>query len=236
MEVVSPLTGFARSNQGGKRRFACSPIHDATTATTVTNGLESSDDFDMDDCSSFGFQPSKRRRKQSNEAGGDSNPFLQAADKWSLSPFVHRSPNAAAASKRCRTSQFEFGGGAVGDVTTANRKVEELQLVVDQQAAEINRLKGEKEACKSSLSALSSQHEKAENENKILKKAVTIQQERQNQLNAELEGARHYKAEADERIRRLEQMNLTLQYQLQALNSSAGNDFMRFSPHPPDVY
>jgi hypothetical protein len=63
---------------------------------------------------------------------------------------------------------------------------------------------------------------------------VAIQQDRQHQVNAELEGARRFKEQAEDRIRRLEQMNLTLQYQLQAQNSSAGNDFMGF--RPPDVY
>ena len=83
---------------------------------------------------------------------------------------------------------------------------------------------------------LRSQNQKVENENRILKRAVTIQQDRQHQLNEELEGARRFKEQAEERIRRLEQMNVTLQYQLQAQSSSAGNDFMGFSPRPPDVY
>lgn len=62
---------------------------------------------------------------------------------------------------------------------------------------------------------------------------MTIQQDRQHQVHAELEGARSFKEQAEDRIRRLEQMNLSLQYQLQAQNS-AGNDFMGF--RPPDVY
>ena len=108
----------------------------------------------------------------------------------------------------------------------AHQKIQELQQVVQQQAAQIDHLKSENES-------LHTQNQKVENENRILKRAVTIQQDRQHQVNAELEGARTFKEQAEERIRRLEQMNLTLQYQLQAQNSS-GNDFMAF--RPPDVY
>ena len=64
---------------------------------------------------------------------------------------------------------------------------------------------------------------------------MTIQQDRQHQINQELEGGRRFKEQAEDRIRRLEQMNLTLQYQLQA-QSRTGNDFLGFSPRPPDVF
>ena len=63
---------------------------------------------------------------------------------------------------------------------------------------------------------------------------MAIQQDRQHQVNADLEGARAFKDQAEDRIRRLEQMILTLQYQLQAQGNTAGNDFMGF--RPPDVY
>lgn len=129
--------------------------------------------------------------------------------------------------------------------------------MVEQQAMEIQRLKAEKESAASqqqqlsslvkqqlltsttsSSSGVSNNHHvaKVEHENKILKRAVTIQQERQTHLNAELEGARQFKVDAEERIRRLEQMNLTLQYRLQAVTMSPVNDNMWSSPRPPDIY
>lgn len=109
--------------------------------------------------------------------------------------------------------------------------------MVNQQSIEIQRLKSEKETIQSTAQQLSTQNAKAEHENKILKRAVTIQQERGNQMNVELENARQYKVNAEECIRRLEQHNRSLQYQLQA-NTVGGSDFMgsNFPPRPPDVY
>lgn len=96
-------------------------------------------------------------------------------------------------------------------------------------------MKTAKTNLESSLASLRSDHEKTQHENKILKRAVTIQQERQTQAGNDLEAARGYKVDADDKIRRLEQMILSLRYHLQA-QSHPGNDFMGFPPQPPDVY
>jgi len=238
MEVVSPLT-FGRANQNGKRRFG-SPIRGASVAAGSNAAPE---DFDMmDDCSTgcgFQIQATKRRKRFPTNEGGDSVPF-QSKENWSLSQFVPASscsPLAAAlpSAKRCRTSQHDGASAQKLEEfqRASSQKLQELQQMVEQQAAEIQRLNSEKETIHTSASQLSAQHAKAEHENKILKRAVAIQQDRGNQMTAELEGGRQFKVAAEDRIRRLEQMNLTLQYQLQA-NSSTGNDFMGF--RPPDVY
>lgn len=75
------------------------------------------------------------------------------------------------------------------------------------------------------------------NENKILKRAVTIQQDRQNQASSAIDAANRYKHETDDKIKKLEQIILSLRYHLQAQpQSNLGNDFMGFPPRPPDVY
>jgi hypothetical protein len=89
MEVVSPLS----FNQGGKRRFG-SPIHGVSVATSNATAGE---DFDMDDCSGYGFQATKRRKRSSNEGGGGGS--IQSKENWSISPFVQapsRSPHSTA--------------------------------------------------------------------------------------------------------------------------------------------
>lgn len=218
MEVVSPLT-FARANQGGKRRFG-SPIHGASVAAAANN--TTAEDFDMD-CSGYGIQATKRRKRFPNE--GD----LQSKENWTHSPFPapSRSPHAAfgSSTKRIRTSQQDDGSA---------QKLQELQQMLAQQATEIQRLKSEKDSVQASVSQLVSKHAKLEHENKILKRAVAIQNGREQQMTAEVDGARQFKVQAEDRVRRLEQMNLTLQYQLQAQNSAPSNDFMGM--RPPDVY
>mmetsp|Transcript_22092 Transcript_22092/g.32896 ORF Transcript_22092/g.32896 Transcript_22092/m.32896 type:complete len:83 (+) Transcript_22092:540-788(+) len=82
---------------------------------------------------------------------------------------------------------------------------------------------------------MKAENEKVASENKILKRAVTIQQERQHHANSQIEAANRYKEGAEEKMRMMEQMILTLRYHLSQLSSnSPGNDFM--TPRPPDVY
>jgi hypothetical protein len=62
MEVASPLP-FGHVQAGSKRRFACSPLHDASM------GVESNTvgDYTMDDCNPYGHALKKRRRFGANE-------------------------------------------------------------------------------------------------------------------------------------------------------------------------
>lgn len=116
------------------------------------------------------------------------------------------------------------------------RIVTELQKVVEHQAAAIDRLKSEKENVATALSDTKDALEKVNNENKILKRAVAIQQERQNQTAAELTAAYKYRVEAEERMKKLEHLNISLQYRVQSMNAHLSfDDFMGFPPRPPDV-
>ena len=112
----------------------------------------------------------------------------------------------------------------------------DLQRVVETQAAEIESLESDKASAESSINILKAEHEKVLNENKILKRAVAIQQERQNQTASEIEAARQYRIEAESAINKLNQIILSLRYHLQAQPSHPGNDFMGFPPRPPDVF
>lgn len=100
---------------------------------------------------------------------------------------------------------------------------------------EIESLKSEKAGVENSLTTLTTEHDKVLTENKTLKRAVIIQQERQNQALSEINAGRQYKAEAEDRIKKLEQLVLSLRYHLQAQPTHyPGNDFMGY--RPPDVY
>lgn len=101
--LQSPLTNVSVN---GKRRFACSPIQDASTTSihlTTNNSLATaiSDDHHdanmmmMDDSHSYGFQSAKRRRKLSNDGlfGGGGmvgdSVMMKENNGWGVSPFVH---------------------------------------------------------------------------------------------------------------------------------------------------
>jgi hypothetical protein len=109
-----------------------------------------------------------------------------------------------------------------------------MQKVVEKQNLEIQNLRNEKASMQLTIKSLSESQEKALHENKILKKAVTLQQQRQNQAVSELESAKQYKDHAENKMKMLEQMVSSLRYHLQAQHSHVGNDFM--GQRPPDVF
>jgi len=173
----------------------------------------------------------KRRRFTSDDMdesfGNASRPTLSSMSTQ-LQSRAHDMPSA----KRARTDSQT----TVWNQVHAKEQIAiELQRVVDHQATEIERLKSEKSVVEQSSFKLKSEQDRITNENRILKRGITIQQERQNQAQIEIGAASRYKTQAEERIRRLEQMNLTLRYHLQASQPAVDN-FMGFSPRPPDVY
>jgi chromosome segregation ATPase len=111
-----------------------------------------------------------------------------------------------------------------------------LHKIVERQNQEIQNLRNEKAAMEVSMKNLNESHDKVLHENKILKKAVTVQQQRQNQAINEIESARQYKDDAENRIRTMEQVIASLRYHLQAQQPHVGNDFMGLNPRPPDVF
>ena len=107
---------------------------------------------------------------------------------------------------------------------------DEVNRVVQEQATLIESLKKDKTGLEDSLLTLQTDHQRVVKENGILRKAVTIQQERHYTAATEIKTV---KDQADERIRSLEQIILSLRYHLQQ-QQRVGNDFMRQTP--PDVY
>eukprot|EP00934_Nitzschia_sp_Nitz4_P005482 Nitzschia sp. Nitz4//scaffold232_size35869//21134//21924//NITZ4_007808-RA/size35869-processed-gene-0.61-mRNA-1//1//CDS//3329543333//5472//frame0 len=217
MEVATPLS-FVNNGAGSKRSLAFSPgIMDSTNRSL----------FDASD--EYGQKTFKRRRFNADVSmDGESENTLNQASSFpmhsnhSAKNLFPSSPAGQSNFKRCRTEAL----GAKND----------LQRVVQSQAAEIDGLQHEKVSLTNSLDALKEEHAKVVNENKILKKAVTIQQERQNHAAAEIEAARRYKVDADGKIKQLEQIIYQLRYHLQAQQSNASNDFMGFPPRHPDVF
>jgi len=226
MEIASPtpLSNPFTLNRS-KRSFSCAQFCDVPGASPIAP--ESININDGMEPMVLGPNMVKRRRLASNEeANNNSISSFQNAPPFT--PPVGNTPN-----KRCR---IEAAASNWMPSQAQQQILTELRRLVDHQAAEIERLKSTINSNEDTLGKAKAENEKVVHENRILKRAVAIQQERQNQSANELEAARRYKVEADERICRLEQMNLTLQYRLQAQSPAIGNDFMRFGPQPPDVY
>jgi hypothetical protein len=119
-------------------------------------------------------------------------------------------------------------------------KHDELQAQIDEQAALIESLQTDKAATESDAAAHKLLADRAQKENALLRRAVAIQQDKHRNFEAQLRDAAASKAQADEKIRVLEQMVVTLRYHLHAAQVPAGsgqmNDFMGMPPRPPDVY
>ncbi len=111
-----------------------------------------------------------------------------------------------------------------------------LHKTIEKQNAEILSLRQEKDSMQSEINKLNETQEKTLHENKILKKAVALQQQRQNVANNEVEAARNYKVLAENKIKTLEQVINSLRYHLQAQQPHVGNDFMGLNQRPPDVF
>lgn len=86
-----------------------------------------------------------------------------------------------------------------------------------------------------SLASLKTDHERTTKENHVLRRAVQIQQDRQNQTDAELKDAHKFKVDSEERIKKLEHTIVSLRYHLQAHQGPVGNDFLN-NHRPPDVF
>jgi len=111
-----------------------------------------------------------------------------------------------------------------------------MREIIDKQVEELETLKSDKSSLEAHNMELTHQNDKLMNENKILKKAVNIQQERQHHAAMELDAARKFKDDAENRIRRLEQIIVSLRFHLQAQQHCSENDFMNFNHRPPDVF
>jgi len=112
-----------------------------------------------------------------------------------------------------------------------------MREIINKQAEELETLRLDKTSLEGNNLELRSQNDKLLNENKILKKAVNIQQERQHHTALELDAARKYKDDAENRIRRLEQIIVSLRFHLQAQQQHCSDhDFMNFNNRPPDVF
>lgn len=251
MEVASPLTLTAGST-GSKRPLACSP----QLLNTPNHAKFAGDNMEMEDSLS---RSAKRRRYHADTSVDSlSNAFSAHSTFFGGSAagtcicrrrrtschtaldFIDRARRRPTTrSRRTATSFINHSrfvlltANALKRNRTASPLLKESSAVEQQQVALIDALKKDKSSLESTLAEVRSDNERLTKENHVLRKAVHIQQDRQNNAEAQLKAAEQYKTETDERMRKMEQMILSLRYHLQAQQPS-GNDFMGL--RPPDVF
>jgi len=115
-------------------------------------------------------------------------------------------------------------------------RIIKLQGIISQQNSEIDRNKTEKEKIRREAQKLSDTFEKVSNENRILKRAVAIQQERNTQAVVESEGLKKLNSQAAEHIQRCEREILMLRAHVGVQGGGGSAGFLGFEPRPPDVF
>jgi hypothetical protein len=209
MEVASPLA-FAAAASGQKRSLACSP----QIMSTPNHGNYSETELADDSVQ----RSTKRRRFGETTIESLSNAFS------SHSPFFQTNQLGTSCAQSLKRLRPDGSSSPHQDISR----------VVEEQASLIDSLKSDKSNLEAALSSLTADHGRVAKENQLLRKAVNIQQDRHTQAVLEVKEARKNREEAEERIRKLEQMILSLRYHLQAQQTTIGNDFMGM--RPPDVF
>lgn len=110
-----------------------------------------------------------------------------------------------------------------------------LQILINKQASQIEQLKSDKIDSVELYNRLKISHDKTFKENMLLKRAVAIQQERQNQTATDLETVCHHKIDNEKRARQLEKIITTLRYRLQSNQILVEDKNLGLNYRPPDV-
>lgn len=108
-------------------------------------------------------------------------------------------------------------------------KIKYMESVIENQSQENQQLRSQKESIEASFHQLSAKHEKVLNENKNLKKILSIKQERQDQFVAELDELRRYKAQSEHAL-------TMLRHHLSSQHLAETEHFGGFGPGNPHIY
>lgn len=113
----------------------------------------------------------------------------------------------------------------------------DLTSVVAEQRILIESLRSEKDKLESSFKTLKTENDRSIKENQLLRRAITIQEERRSQAEKQAREEHQYRLKAEQDMKKMEQVIMSLRYHLQTQQSSnMGNDFMGMPPSHPDVF
>ncbi|CAM9694615.1 unnamed protein product [Ectocarpus fasciculatus] len=155
---------------------------------------------------------------------------------------------AAAASSR-GGSGFFGGGGSFSqhqqrahrtgaedaELAALRREVAALRAHAAEKESGLNMAREENGRLKEGVGMFQKELERLSAENRILKRAVGIQNTKGKELEGQLHGLQQAAGQAAEYVKRLEQTNYALSVRVQAMGNSGANDFMG-GQRPPDVF
>jgi len=183
------------------------------------------------------YSSSKRRRHDKmDEDSTCASPEHTSISSSSLPQHTVsvRTPLIAKRQRFDSKGAFHSSWAPVSQTPQIHQEVNRLQAILTKQKSELDQTKSEKEGIQKEAQKMSVHLEKATHENRILKRAVAIQQERQTLAAAENENLKKLNMQAGEHIQRCEREILMLRAHVGVQNAPAG--FMGFGPRPPDVY
>eukprot|EP00587_Corethron_hystrix_P009740 CAMPEP_0113306690 /NCGR_PEP_ID=MMETSP0010_2-20120614/5843_1 /TAXON_ID=216773 ORGANISM="Corethron hystrix, Strain 308" /NCGR_SAMPLE_ID=MMETSP0010_2 /ASSEMBLY_ACC=CAM_ASM_000155 /LENGTH=226 /DNA_ID=CAMNT_0000161413 /DNA_START=215 /DNA_END=895 /DNA_ORIENTATION=+ /assembly_acc=CAM_ASM_000155 len=221
-------------------------IHPALTSHAhQKRGRSYFDELNESDISSpFGgyASSSKRRRHDRMEEDSDGAVAMHSPEHTTSSSAVcltHHSVGnlrTPLVGKRQRKESLHSPWGNASQQPQTHYEIIKLQGIISQQNSEIDRNKTEKEKIRREAQKLSDTFEKVSNENRILKRAVAIQQERNTQAVVESEGLKKLNSQAAEHIQRCEREILMLRAHVGVQGGGGSAGFLGFEPRPPDVF
>ncbi|KAE9025881.1 hypothetical protein PR003_g9118 [Phytophthora rubi] len=160
---------------------------------------------------SFELSRKKRQRRVGEAGGQDDGPDEADVAKYSQRHVEYFEQVKQAEIARIRAEYEQFILKKEAEFQRLGQELQHTQERVAQQASDVARLQGE---------------------NKLLKRAVGIQNQQKEEVQHENNALKQLATQAAEHMRRLEQANYTLRVHLQT-STSAGNGHQQ---QPPDVY
>eukprot|EP00903_Cladosiphon_okamuranus_P016127 g14883.t1 len=149
------------------------------------------------------------------------------------------SSSAAGAFGSCSQQQQQRTHGRTaaeeGELAALRLEVGALRQHVAEKDAGLNIAREENTRLKEGMGMYQKELERLTSENRILKRAVGIQNTKGKELEGQLHGLQQAAGQAGEYMKRLEQTNYALSVRVQAMANSGPSDFMG-GQRPPDVF
>ncbi|CAM9667941.1 unnamed protein product [Ectocarpus sp. 6 AP-2014] len=209
-------------------------------------GLDQAGSFDRSESDHQQQQQQQQRSPSPVRAGKRARPLSP------LQPSAHFSSGGGGEGASASRGSGLFGGGSFsqqhqhqqrahrtgaedGELAALRREVAVLRAHAAEKESGLNMAREENGRLKEGVGMFQKELERLSAENRILKRAVGIQNTKGKELEGQLHGLQQAAGQAAEYVKRLEQTNYALSVRVQAMGNSGASDFMG-GQRPPDVF